>query len=107
MSHSLSIKGDEDFNVGITYNLSEMYYLASKNAGHKIDSLGEYLNEKKLKDIKSFLKDTLDELVAHPIKYKKLNPENGWGSYDSLVKSFMRLLIKANESPNSILEDWY
>ena len=37
-------------------------------------------------DISELLDEALNLLLAEPDKYKVFNPENGWGSYDVLVK---------------------
>lgn len=37
-------------------------------------------------EIADALKWGIDELKRNPEKYKKLNPENGWGSYDALLR---------------------
>jgi len=37
-------------------------------------------------EIVSYLNEGLVELIRHPEKYRKFNPENGWGSYEGLVQ---------------------
>lgn len=111
MGHSISVK-HYDFpegivSVDITYNLSDMYYLACKNAWYNVEHFWEYINGKQMKDLKQFFIDLRNELESNPKKYKKLNPENWWWSYDWLVKNLWRLIIAANEAPDEILEDWY
>jgi len=117
MGHSIDIEWYNFWewieSLDITYNLSEMYYLAIKNAWleemmweHKW-SLGWYLNWKKMKDLKEFLIKLRNELESNPIEYKKLNPKNGWWSYDWLLKNLNKLIVAANECPECILHDWY
>lgn len=52
----------------------------------------------------------LDELESHPQKYRAMNPENGWGSYDSLCKKWREILPRAKEIvesvPNATWWEW-
>lgn len=41
---------------------------------------------KTAKELIPALKEGLHKLKIDPERYKKLNPENGWGSYEGLVK---------------------
>lgn len=50
------------------------------------------------------LKQGLAVLKSDPEKFKKLNPENGWGDYEGLV-SFVEDYLKAcKEHPNAKVE---
>jgi hypothetical protein len=40
----------------------------------------------KASDVAEYLDQAFNLLLAEPEKYIKFNPENGWGSYDGLVK---------------------
>jgi len=43
------------------------------------------------------------ELVLFPEKYRKLNPENGWGDYDGLVRFARAFLAACIENPDGIV----
>jgi len=43
----------------------------------------------------------LVELVSNPNKYKKLNPENGWGDYDMLVRVASAYLEACDDYPKA------
>lgn len=44
------------------------------------------------KDVIPFIKKGRDELVAHPGRYKCLEPDNGWGTVGGVVKFFTRII---------------
>jgi hypothetical protein len=41
----------------------------------------------------------LDVLLTDPLKFRKLNPSNGWGDYDGFVRFVVDLLIACRENP--------
>ncbi len=47
------------------------------------------------------LREGLAKLEADPEKYKALNPTNGWGSYDGLLKFVRKYLAACEESPDA------
>jgi hypothetical protein len=53
------------------------------------------------KDLIDPLKQGLERLVSEPEKYRAFNPENGWGSYDGLVKFVRRYLDACCENPDA------
>jgi hypothetical protein len=113
MWHSITIEWydfpDNIHSLSITTNLSDMYYEAIKRTWYEkeVESLWAYLNWKKLKDLEVFFDKILNELLTHPNKYKKMNPENWWWSYRWLCKNIMYLLIASREEPDLTLGDWY
>jgi len=46
----------------------------------------------------------LHNLKIEPERYKKFNPENGWGSYDGLVKFVENYLNACYEYPDADVE---
>lgn len=44
----------------------------------------------------------LNELESHPKKYRAMNPENGYGNYDSLCKKWREILPRAKEIVESV-----
>jgi len=52
----------------------------------------------------------VENLKANPEKYRAMNPENGWGSYDSLCKKWREILPRAKEIvesvPNATWWEW-
>lgn len=50
------------------------------------------------------LETALEVLLYYPSEFKSLNPENGWGSYDNLVRSLESLLDACKEHPSATIE---
>lgn len=51
-----------------------------------------------------FLKEGLLELVCNEDHYKTLNPDNGWGSYEGLVKFVSKYLNACSQNPTATVE---
>lgn len=49
------------------------------------------------------LMDGLDELIGNEDKYRALQPENGFGTYDGFVKFIQRYLEACKEYPHAIV----
>ncbi len=81
----------EIYGANITHNLVKMgsaaglYYPLWRP--HEIDCT-------KAKHVISLLRTGLEDLEADPERFKKMNPDNGWGTYDGLV-AFTRNYLKA------------
>ena len=56
------------------------------------------------KDLIGILKGGIAKLKAEPERYIKLNPENGWGSYDTLLRFLEGYLTACQEYPNAFVE---
>jgi hypothetical protein len=48
----------------------------------------------------------LNELIYDPVKYKKFNPPNGWGSYEVLVEFVREYLAACQKWPNANVRVW-
>jgi len=59
------------------------------------------------KEVIPDLKAGLDNLKSNPIKYTKMNPPNGWGSYDGLIKVLENMLITFKKHPKAIVGAWF
>lgn len=87
------------FSDGYTYNVSSMWY--------KI-----YLYSKCMVDIdgmsgsqaSTMLEDAKDKMIDRKDELEKLNPENGWGSYDGFLEFINRVLDASKKYPSAI---WY
>lgn len=88
------------YAANITHNLGAM----AREAGlYEALWRPEELNINKAGDLVPLLKRGLAELVANPERFRKLNPENGWGSYEGLVDFTMRYLEACIESPGATI----
>jgi hypothetical protein len=77
------------FTLNITHNLGKMadqVLLSDGNTLYKILWRPEECGYAFAKDISELLDEGFNILLSDPQTYKKYNPENGWGSYESLVK---------------------
>lgn len=100
MSVSLSIRAKREveiYETDITYNLAKMYYKA----------IDEKLGLKKLKglackEVLPIINNAIKDMIDKKEEYKKMNPENGWGSYDGLLKVFKKIREVCEENPDGI-----
>ena len=97
MGLSVYIKGDHLFQRNITHNVGKM----AKEAGlyevlWRPEELGISYAEQMIVPLEKGLSCLHDD----PEKYKKFNPENGWGSYESLVKFVEKYLYACRTHPN-------
>jgi len=77
------------YSGNITHNLGRMASEVKVGIGSKIDLYTilwrpEELNFKFARDIADLLDEGWNILLSDPEKFKKFNPENGWGSYEGL-----------------------
>jgi hypothetical protein len=80
------------YSGNITHNLGKMAgevnipYMAGTVSLYTILWRPEELQFTKAREIADLLDVGWNILLSDPEKYKKYNPENGWGSYDGLVQ---------------------
>ena len=86
---------EDSFNI--THNLTAMADLAGLYTVLWCPEENGYL---KAADIIDPLMRGIRDLENEPELFKKLNPENGWGTYESFLKFCKKLLEKCNENPN-------
>lgn len=105
ITHNLNTMAD---NAGIYEALWRPYKL--KNGCNFSDD--EYQKEMefeesqtiKAKELIEPLRQGLHNLKSEPERFKKFNPENGWGSYDGLVKFVENYLNACYEYPDADVE---
>lgn len=89
------------YSANITHNLTNMADAAGlyealwrpEEKGYKIAS-----------DLIPVLETGLKKLKRTPAKFRKLSPENGWGSYDGLVGFVAAYLEACRENPDAEIE---
>lgn len=91
--------GESDFNI--TYNLSGMWYevFPGDDGMIKIEGMTG-------KESAPRLKKVLEEARKDPERFKKHEPENGWGSYDGFVNFLGELIEAAEKNPSSVWKAW-
>lgn len=107
------------FGANITHNLNAMareaglyevlwrpYLLTGyKHTGdHEKDDEYEDSCDIKAKNLIAPIETGLKNLKSNPGKFKKYNPENGWGSYEGLVKFTENYLKACREYPDAKVE---
>ena len=62
------------YDCNVTYNLAGMYYKAIK------------------------------DMIENKEEYKKLNPKNGWGTYEGLLEVFQDMRNVCEQNPDGIFD---
>lgn len=88
------------FDYNITHNLETM----AKEAGiYKHLWRPEEIGITMAKQLIEPLTTGLELLRSDPERFKKLNPENGWGSYTGLVDFVEQYLIACRKNPDGVI----
>ena len=91
----------EVFEANITHNLCEM----AEAAGiYKHLWRPDEIGITKAGELISHLEEGLDYLENNPDYCKTFNPENGWGSYESLVTFVKEYLASCKANPDAEIE---
>jgi len=89
---------NEVFSANITHNLGTM---ADEAGLYQYLWRPEEINITKAGELIEPLRQGLHELKMNPDKYKQFNPDNGWGSYDGLVRFVENYLNACYEYPEA------
>ena len=89
-----------------THNCNQMLACVVKDMGHTLEhtSWFEVLHGLNGKDGSAFLHEVVLRLEAEPNRFRGMNPENGWGSYDTLLSSLRAMLFASNDNPEAVWE---
>jgi len=93
-------RGHCEYETNYTHNINRMVGAALVALGHEDgDAIGTGVLAEAIGPVwfdllhgmdgpsgAKFLHDIIGELRRYPVKYQSMNPENGWGDYDSLLK---------------------
>lgn len=102
MSWDVKLKAKREiilFETNITYNLSDMYYkCVDKELGlRKLNGLSS-------KKALPIIKRAIEDMIKNKEEYEKLNPPNGWGSYDGLLRDLRNLKESCEQIPDGVIE---
>lgn len=102
MSWDVKLKAKREiilFQTNITYNLADMYYKCiDKELGlEKLDGLSS-------KEALPIVKRAIEDMIENKEEYEKLNPSNGWGSYDGLLRDLRNLKESCEQIPDGVIE---
>lgn len=101
MSLDISITAQREveiYEANITYNLAPMYYkCVDKEKGlKKLDNM----NCKKALPI---VNKAITDMLNNANEYRKLNPANGWGSYEGLLAKLQEIRNCCESNPDGII----
>jgi hypothetical protein len=89
---------NEIFSANVTHNLNEM----AKEAGiYEYLWRPEEIGITKASQLIEPLRKGLELMESDPSRFEKLNPENGWGSYERFVPWIREYLNACIENPNA------
>lgn len=92
------LRPTEVYSNNITHNLGRM----AREAGlYEPLWRPEEIHINRAGDLVSVLEEGLTKLKADPDRFRKFNPENGWGDYEGLVRFVESYLEACKETPNA------
>lgn len=102
MSWNIYIRAKREVNIfetNITYNLADMYYRCiDKDKGLQL------FDNMSCKEALPILQKAIEDLIDNKEEYEKLNPKNGWGSYESLLITFIDMRKCCIDNPDGIIK---
>lgn len=96
-------ENDDVFQSNITHNLIEM---ASEAGIYKCIWRPDEINITKGQQLLLPLRNGLELLKSDPERFLKFNPENGWGSYDLLIKFIENYSKACENNPDADVSVW-
>lgn len=100
MSLDIGVKAKREVQIydsNITYNLADIYYKC-------IDGGFKSLKEKTCKQALPILNKAIENMIENEKEYRKLEPSNGWGTYEGLLEELRELRACCEENPDGIIE---
>ena len=94
MSYDMSL-GDEYFNH--TYNTSKMWYAHNEKGIRLHYGMTGKEAVKPLRELRNFMEENEADLTP-------MNPENGWGSYQTALEFVNRMIGASMRNPDEIWE---
>lgn len=94
----VAVRPVDVFEWNVTHNLNKM---AAEAGLYKALWYPEELNYKYGRDLIAPLSAGLTLLKSDPERFKKFNPENGWGNYEGLVRFVEKYLDACEENPEA------
>lgn len=100
MSLDIGIKAKREiyiYDSNVTYNLADIYYKC-------IDGGFNSLNKMSCKNALPIITKAIENMLENEKEYRKLEPSNGWGTYDGLLQELRDLKICCEDNPDGIIE---
>lgn len=88
----------EIYEANVTYNLADMYYrcIDMDEGYRKLDGMT-------CEEALPIINNAIDDMVKYADEYKKLNPKNGWGSYDGLLEQLQEMRNCCEKNPDGVI----
>ena len=93
-----AVRPTEVYSRNITHNLGKM---AAEAGIYEALWRPEEINVTTAEQLVPLLETGLETLRADPERFKKFNPENGWGDYEGLVNFVETYLEACKENPDA------
>lgn len=94
-----ALRETEIFEANITYNLAPMYYKCiDKEKGF------EALNGMSCTEALPIIQKAITDMLNNADEYRKLNPANGWGTYEVLLTNLQKLRTCCENNPDGKIE---
>lgn len=76
----------EIYDGNVTYNLADMYYkcIDKEKGFKKLDGMN-------CKEALPIINNAIQDMLNNAKEYRKLNPSNGWGSYEGLLSTLQEM----------------
>ena len=97
-SYLTAVRPTEVYWRNITHNLNNM---ATGAGMYEALWRPEEINVTKAEQLVPLLEAGLETLRSDPERFKKFNPENGWGNYEGLVDFVESYLHACKENPDA------
>lgn len=101
MSLDIYITAKRDVEIlekNVTYNLADMYYkcIDKEKGFKKLDGMN-------CKEALLIINNAIQDMLNNADEYRKLNPANGWGSYEGLLKVLQDMRNCCESNPDGII----
>ena len=101
MSLDISISAKREiiiYDTNVTYNLADMYYkcIDKEKGFKKLDGMN-------CKEALPIINRAIQDMLNNANEYRKLNPKNGWGSYEGLLKALQEMRNCCENNPDGII----
>jgi hypothetical protein len=92
---------NEDFNM--TSNVNPMYHAAGVGLGDPDFWIG-YLDKKTAVEVLDKVRPVYAYMLTHTDEMKALEPENGWGDYESALRFLKEIIATCLDHPECFVE---
>lgn len=96
-------ESDRVYSANITHNLNKM---ADEAGIYQALWRPEEIGITHAAQLIEPLRDGLTVLSSDPARFEALNPENGWGTYDGLVRFVADYLAACEQYPTAVVSTW-